>query len=393
MSILHKFRSIFLSPNSPLELWLRTVYHRLSATRFCFHYQDWQAKRSYRKWLAKIEAQEKVEHTTSDDQPTVSFLLDYSHTNHKELLATIRSIQNLDCSQCEIIIFSHEDENKNNSESLSLNNDKKIRHINPNNGGLPHLIAGTYLVFCTAGDKFHPHFLSSFYQSQNENSSADIYYSDCDYLPENSSKHFPFLKPAALSPELLLSVNYLSRSFIRKDAIGEYLSLLSFEESLLSAEYDIIFHLVENGHTVQHIPNILLSQSHLVEADHPSYQEIIKSHLDRVGLSDPAVKRDNAMPRFSWQSGSPSVSIIIPTRNHLHLLKNLISSIYQNTDYQNFTIKLVDNNSDDEETLSYYEDIKQNPNISIIPYHGEFNYSQAINLGAWKSLTHIGYTN
>ncbi len=380
MSILHKLRSRFLSPNSPLELWLRTLYHRLSATRLFFYYQDWRAKRSYRKWLGKIETEEKVSVDALKGQPTLSFLLDYSNKIPKKLFSTIQSIQNLDYDQWEIIIITQE--KKKTSELLNVINNQNIVLITPDNTSLLHATNGAYLLFCSAGDRFHPHLLSSFYNSLSEHPSSELFYFDCDYLLSKSSQHQPFFKPSTISPELLLSVNYLSRSFIRKDVVSEYFFVISSEEDLLSLEYGLIFRLVENCHSIQHIPKILISQSSLVEADHPSYQEIINSHLDRVGLSEPAVKLDNAMPRFSWQSSSPSISIIIPTRNHAQLLKTLIPSIQQNTDDPNLTINLVDNDSDDEDTLSYYEDLKKNPNISIIPYHGEFNYSQAINLGA-----------
>lgn len=379
MSILHKLRSIFLSPNSPLELWLRTVYHRFSATRLYFHYQDWRAKCSYRKWLGKIETEKKVSVGALKDQPTVSFLLDYSKKIPKELFSTIQSIQNLDGHQWEIIIIAHEE--KEIPELSDCKIDNNIKVVRKNLDKYQNSINGTFLLFCSAGDCFFPHLLSSFHHALSKRPSADIYYYDCDYVLNNSTQHLPFFKPTAISPELLLSVNYLSRGFIRKDIVSEYFSGLSLGENLLSVEYDLIFRLIENGHSMQHIPKILLSQRSLVEVDSPANEKVIKSHLAKQGLSKPAITQLNGKLRLSWQLASPSISIIIPTKNHAYLLENLISSICGNTDYENFTINLVDNNSDDEDTLSYYEELKQDPNISILPYHGEFNYSEAINLG------------
>jgi GT2 family glycosyltransferase len=346
-----------------------------------FHYQNWRAKRSYRKWLAKQSPQPKFDVDSLENSPKVSFILNLpARQGDEELLSTIHSIQNLNSDSWEIILVVNG--NASNAEASTFSEDKHVKLFLPEQDDILSLISGDYLVFCSAGDRFHPHSLSLFFKSLNENPSADIYTSDCDYSLIDSSKHYPFFKPTALSPELLLSVNYLSRGFIKIHAISEYLSTISFKENILSIEYDIVLRLIENGHALQHIPVVLVSQSNLVKADDPLYEEVIKSHLARVGLIKPTAQRNNAMLRFSWQQESPSISIIIPTRNHVHLLKNLISSIYQNMDYRNFTINLVDNDSDDEETLTYYETLKQKSGFSIIPYHGQFNYAKAINIGA-----------
>lgn len=50
ISLFNRFRSLLFSPNSRLELWLRTIYHKLNATRFLFCVHHIAALRSYRKW-------------------------------------------------------------------------------------------------------------------------------------------------------------------------------------------------------------------------------------------------------------------------------------------------------------------------------------------------------
>ena len=62
----------------------------------------------------------------------------------------------------------------------------------------------------------------------------------------------------------------------------------------------------------------------------------------------------------------------------------MITSIIQNN-HKKFSIQIIDNNSDDLSTLSYYEEIEKLDNVSIIPYNKKFNYSEAINLGVSKS--------
>jgi GT2 family glycosyltransferase len=74
----------------------------------------------------------------------------------------------------------------------------------------------------------------------------------------------------------------------------------------------------------------------------------------------------------------PLVSLIIPTKDKLNLLKSAIHSIKSKTTYDNYEILIVDNDSVEEGTQNYFNEIIKNKNIKIISYNKEFNYS-AIN--------------
>jgi len=68
------------------------------------------------------------------------------------------------------------------------------------------------------------------------------------------------------------------------------------------------------------------------------------------------------------------ISIIIPTRDRLELLKRCIESIEGNTDYPNYEIVIADNDSREQVTLDYYAGMPHR----VVHYPGPFNYS-AIN--------------
>ena len=74
----------------------------------------------------------------------------------------------------------------------------------------------------------------------------------------------------------------------------------------------------------------------------------------------------------------PLVSLIIPTKNGKELVKACIESILEKTTYKNFEIILVDNNSDEPESLAYFSELGQHPKITLLKYPHPFNYS-AIN--------------
>ena len=77
------------------------------------------------------------------------------------------------------------------------------------------------------------------------------------------------------------------------------------------------------------------------------------------------------------------VSVIIPTKDNVALLRECIGSILEKTNYDNYEIIIVNNGSGKNETKSYLRKIGKHPKITIIEYTKEFNFS-AINNYATK---------
>jgi GT2 family glycosyltransferase len=75
------------------------------------------------------------------------------------------------------------------------------------------------------------------------------------------------------------------------------------------------------------------------------------------------------------------VSIIIPTRDNLSLLKSCINSIIEITEYKDFEILVVNNDSTKTETLEYLLAL-QNQGIKVIDYPHKFNFSAICNFAA-----------
>lgn len=78
---------------------------------------------------------------------------------------------------------------------------------------------------------------------------------------------------------------------------------------------------------------------------------------------------------------TPSIEIIIPTRDKQELLKACLDSIALKTNYDNLTITVIDNDSSQPKTLDYLNNIK-NDDVSILRYRGRFNFSAMCNLAA-----------
>ncbi|RZI66852.1 MAG: glycosyltransferase family 2 protein, partial [Variovorax sp.] len=71
----------------------------------------------------------------------------------------------------------------------------------------------------------------------------------------------------------------------------------------------------------------------------------------------------------------PSVTLIIPTRNALGLLRQCVESIVALTRYPDYEILLVDNGSDDQEALAWLAAAGEQPGIRVLRDDGPFNYS------------------
>jgi O-antigen biosynthesis protein len=71
----------------------------------------------------------------------------------------------------------------------------------------------------------------------------------------------------------------------------------------------------------------------------------------------------------------PLVSLIIPTKNNVKLLRQCIDSILRKTSYTNFEMLVVDNGSDQPETLDYLNTLRSNPRIRVIRDNDVFNFS------------------
>ena len=66
------------------------------------------------------------------------------------------------------------------------------------------------------------------------------------------------------------------------------------------------------------------------------------------------------------------------SKNGKSLVKACIESILEKTVYQNYEILLIDNGSDETESLEYFAKLNKHPKVRVLSYPGEFNYS-AIN--------------
>lgn len=77
----------------------------------------------------------------------------------------------------------------------------------------------------------------------------------------------------------------------------------------------------------------------------------------------------------------PKVSIMIPTRDQVKLLRTCVEGVLGQTDYPNLEVIIIDNESSDPETLTYLAELKQR-DVVILPHPFPFNYPAVNNRAA-----------
>ncbi|MDM8558081.1 sulfotransferase [Candidatus Parabeggiatoa sp. HSG14] len=112
--------------------------------------------------------------------------------------------------------------------------------------------------------------------------------------------------------------------------------------------------------------------------------EILQQHLQRqniIAKVQPTKFRDIYWIDYALKHNS-LVSIIIGTRNGRQSLQRCLNSLLKITAYSYYEIIIVDNHSDDVETLTYLETLKASPNIRFLSCDTEITPAEINNLAA-----------
>jgi GT2 family glycosyltransferase len=253
------------------------------------------------------------------------------------------------------------------------------------------LVCGEFIAIFDHDDRLASNTLFEVVQVLNENHDIDILYFDEDKLSSDSKeRRDPWFKPD-WSPELLLSANYLMHSVVRRDLVE---TVGRFRESMEGTQdWDLLLRCTEKTKRIRHIPKVLYhwrqikgsAASDLLAKPwvFENQRKCIQEHLERIGLESPSVTFTSpGFLRVSWVTSEPLVSIIIPSKDKVEVLQRCIDSLLDITDYPNYEIILVDNESEENNTIAYYESLKDVSRIKFLQFPGEFNFSAANNQAA-----------
>jgi len=309
----------------------------------------------------------------------------------KQMINSVLS-QSYDCVELVLVDDASGDEQL--SLYMSSIDDERVvvvtREVNghisaASNSGL-EVCNGDYVVLLDHDDLLHKHCLKAAAFAIESGDSVNILYSDEDKVDANGNVKDPHFKPD-YNPELLLSHNYISHVGIYKRSLVESVGgfRIGFEGS---QDYDLLLRCVGacNGKGIVHLPYVLYSWRAVPGST--AYQESEKDYTSDAGLKavseyvfkfgascEMGLLTNTYKVNWSIPEPKPLVSIIIPTRNGLNLVKQCIDSVYSLTSYHNFEILLVDNQSDDNDCLIYFEELDKSGKVRLIRFDEPFNFS------------------
>ena len=124
-----------------------------------------------------------------------------------------------------------------------------------------------------------------------------------------------------------------------------------------------------------------------------SLASTIKPHWKRTSSATPHLDLSLSPGQYNglWKAHcslparQPTVDILIPTRDRIDLLQRCIESILSLTDYDNYTITVVDNDSKEAQTQAFHEKMSSLAHYHRINFAGDFNYSAINNFAANRS--------
>ncbi|MCQ9473100.1 glycosyltransferase family 2 protein [Pseudomonas alliivorans] len=270
---------------------------------------------------------------------------------------------------------------------------KENGHISKASNSALDIAEGEFIVLMDNDDALPEHALFWVAKTINKYPEAAIIYSDEDKIDEEGVRSSPYFK-TDWNPYLFRSHNMISHLGVYRkelvDKVGRF--RIGMEGS---QDYDLALRCSEQVDAAQiiHIPRVLYhwrmhAGSTAMSSDEKPYaqtagQRAIDEHLKRSGIAGHAELLDFGMYRVHYDlpEQKPLVSLIIPTRNAYALVKQCIESIREKTLYPHYEIILVDNGSDDLQSLQYFESLARLEGVTVIRDDGEFNYS-AINNNA-----------
>jgi GT2 family glycosyltransferase/glycosyltransferase involved in cell wall biosynthesis len=228
---------------------------------------------------------------------------------------------------------------------------------------------------------------------------ADIVYSDDDKIDLKGRRYAPQFKPD-WSPTLLLSWMYMGHVFSVRRELFEALG--GFRPQFDgSQDYDFALRAAEVAGHVGHIPKILYhwravegstamggdAKPDSMHRGRAAVEEALKRRGMEGALAvhpDWAALGNVGIYDLVFPHEGPSVTIIIPTKNNVSLLRNCLESL-KKTLYRNYSVLILDNESCDNETIEYLRSINESDGVRVVriasPSSG-FSFANLNNEGA-----------
>ncbi|MFN4260429.1 MAG: glycosyltransferase family 2 protein [Gemmataceae bacterium] len=406
----YRLRNMLLPENSRRKRLAKWLFHRLLHLQRRLHrrrYLDgdecYIAPAVYQDWIQLHEPtadalnEQKQVHFV--EQPKISLILDSFSARLADWENTLQSLRNQTYGHWKAwIILSFPTHQEIHHQLLAIARQDARIHIHimdqPENATrqfpiLPEQLTGEFVTFIGVRDTLAPFALFEIVQAINDYPAVDMIYADEDVIDKRKrQRRDPLFKPD-WSPDTLRSYQYIGRPCVyRRELLERVASRRALGDE--AGEYDLVLRASEQARHILHIPRVLYHRhEHSVVGTNAAARadqacrEVLASHMRRCQLSGDIISGTVAGTyhvQYDWPQ-RPLVSIIIPNRDHVHILHRCMDSLAR-TSYQNHEVLIVENHSQQVETFHYYQELVKTPRCQLLEWDQPFNYSALNNFAA-----------
>ena len=359
---------------------------------------------AYQIWMEKNtpneDELEKQKTTKFTYAPKISVVVPMYNTDEKFFQDLIESLNNQTYANWELCLADGSPKKNENLEKYYEKN-KKIKYnflgknegISENTNEAIKMATGDYVGFLDHDDILSEEALFQVVKVINQDLKTDFIYTDEDKIDENYERFEPYFKPD-YSPETLECNNYITHFVVVKKEIIEKIGKLNSEFNG-AQDFDFVLRATKVANKIIHISKVLYhwrvhknSTAYIADTKNYAFEagkKVIEADLKREGKSA-TVEFGQEVPgiyKIKYEViGNPKVSILIPNKDNIKLLKKCITSILKFTTYENYEINIIENNSEKKETFKYYEELVKNSKIKIL----NFNKHTVFDINGEKSL-------
>ncbi len=271
---------------------------------------------------------------------------------------------------------------------------KQNGHISAASNSALELVSGEFVVLMDHDDELPSHALYMIAEEINRYPDVDVIYTDEDKVDGEGRRHDPHFK-TGWNPDLFYAQNIIAHLGVYRTtlvrAVGGF--RLGLEGS---QDYDFSLRILglTNNDRIRHIPFVLYHwrifpgvrtfSSNNPDKSISTARRALVEHFQEA-QQDVDVLPLTTFPgwwrvRRKLPEHVPSVTLIIPTRDRVELLRGCVEGLLNGTDYPKLAIIVVDNGSVEPETLSYFAQLRGDARVRILRVEGPFNYSALNNV-------------
>ncbi|HEY8994445.1 MAG TPA: glycosyltransferase [Lacunisphaera sp.] len=269
-----------------------------------------------------------------------------------------------------------------------------------------HAGAATHLGWLPADSRLSPDALLQLAEGLSRQPSLELIYTDEDRMDDEGRRQDPCFKPD-WSPALALSNLHPGLlSVVRRD---RFVELGSFRDAFDDVPwFDLLLRLGDklSPAAVAHVPHVCFharaSRPVEVSPSDPSIEQTRQALAEALQrrrwpaepfLPATAHHRRLSYHQIHWQSNLLArlpVTIVIPTRDRLHLLQECFELLNDTVNWHHVKLIIVDDHSRDADAVKFLERIQQHPDVRCkvlrpADHRAPFNYAHLVNL----ALPHI----